>query len=1161
MKALQKNIIKEITKTKSRFISILAIIAISTGFFSGVKASSPSMLRTGENYFESKNLMDIRLVSTVGFDDDDIRAIKNHKDTVDVMPGYFSDQIVNINDADQVVRVYSLPEKTATNSKLINETIVNEGRLPMAEDECVLESYYYNVGGYKIGDSVIFNESNGNSKTKDVLRHTEYKIVGSVSTPLYITYQRGNTNIGSGSIAFFVMIEPSEFKSERYTNVYVTTTAGKDGLSPLTDEYKDMIADQKEDYSKLSEERIKIFNNTTYKDAKNKLSDAEKEYNDKKEEAEDQITENEKKLHDGESELQSKLTDGENKLSDGQKELENGKKELESAQKEYTDGIQSAKQKLTDAEKQYSSGKEEYTNAKHTYDSEMEKAQGQLDNAQSEYDTQYSLFYGTIKPQAETKLTLLKAAIDSCNEAIEKTENSVSELGKNVTLEGEAKKSLDEFKNKLSEYKSKLADYQKQYDDGMSQLSDGEKQLTEAKEKLSSAKLEFQQKKTEASDKLNDAQIKLDNAQSQLEIGKLEYNTAMTTGAFELQAAQSKVSQSEQELLSGRQELETQKASGLNLLKGSREKLITGKNDARIQLRDAEKKLKDARNSIDQMKNASWLIYDRDDNPGYSGLEEDALRVDNIAAVFPVFFLLVAALVSLTTMSRMVEERRTEIGTLKALGYSDTAIASKYFIYAFSASLLGSIIGAVAGIATMPFIILDTYSIMYTLPPTILVIPWDALAFSAGTGILCTCMVAVITCLGELKIKPATLMRPKAPKPGKRILLEYITPLWKRMNFTSKVTARNLFRYKARFLMTVIGVAGCTALIIGGLGLKDSIGVIADRQFRQITIYDEIFALSEPGTKDDNSYIMSKFHSDKRFKEAILVDQEWVNIKYGNGKQIDLRIVVGEDPQVFKKMFILRDRLSHDPVELDNNGIVINERLSQVIGKNVGDKVEFTLNDKKYTSVITDLTENYAGNYIYLTPQFYKKLTGNEVRYNVIYTQLTEEALADEHEISNEYMKMDEIITVSLLKDQLDAITSTLDSLNVIVLVLVFCAGLLAVVVLYNLTNINIAERVREIATIKVLGFYNLETANYIYRENIILALVGALAGLPLGKVFASFVVLEIQMDMVMFPQNVEPVSYIIGFLLTIVFAMFVNFAMYFKLRKISMVESLKSIE
>ena len=404
-------------------------------------------------------------------------------------------------------------------------------------------------------------------------------------------------------------------------------------------------------------------------------------------------------------------------------------------------------------------------------------------------------------------------------------------------------------------------------------------------------------------------------------------------------------------------------------------------------------------------------------------------------------------------------------------------------------------------------------------------------------------------------------MRPKAPKPGKRILLEYITPLWKRMNFTSKVTARNLFRYKARFLMTVIGVAGCTALIIGGLGLKDSIGVIADRQFRQITIYDEIFALSEPGTKDDNSYIMSKFHSDKRFKEAILVDQEWVNIKYGNGKQIDLRIVVGEDPQVFKKMFILRDRLSHDPVELDNNGIVINERLSQVIGKNVGDKVEFTLNDKKYTSVITDLTENYAGNYIYLTPQFYKKLTGNEVRYNVIYTQLTEEALADEHEISNEYMKMDEIITVSLLKDQLDAITSTLDSLNVIVLVLVFCAGLLAVVVLYNLTNINIAERVREIATIKVLGFYNLETANYIYRENIILALVGALAGLPLGKVFASFVVLEIQMDMVMFPQNVEPVSYIIGFLLTIVFAMFVNFAMYFKLRKISMVESLKSIE
>ncbi len=1161
MKAIQKNILREISKTKSRFISILAIIAISTGFFSGVKASSPSMIRTGENYFESENLMDIRLVSTVGFDDDDIRAIKDNENTVDVMPGYLSDQIVNINSADQVVRIYSLPEKTRTNSRLINETIVKEGRLPKADNECVIESYYYSIGNYKIGDTIVFNEENGSRKTTNTIRHTEYKIVGSVSTPLYLTYQRGNTNIGSGSIAFFIMIPSSEFKSERYTNVYVTTNAHKNGLSPLTDEYKDKIDRQKDDYEKLSKERITIFNNTTYKDAVNKLNDAETEYNDKKKEAEDKISESEKKLHDGESELQVRLSEGENKLSDGQKKLEKGKKDLEDAQKEYTDGIESAKNKLTEAEKQYASGKEEYTNAKHTYDIEMEKAQNQLDSAQNEYETQYSLFYGSTKPQAETKLALLKAGIDTCNEAIAKTEKSISALGNNVTLDGEAKKSMDEFKDKLAEYKSKLSDYQKQYDDGMSQLEEGEKQLSEAKEKLNNAKSEFQQKKTEASDKLNNAQIKLDNANSELEIGKLEYNSALTTGAFSIQAAQAKISQSEQEIISGREELEKQKTNGLNLLKSSREKLITGKNDARIQLRDAEKKLSDAKDKIETLKNAKWIIYDRDDNPGYSGLEEDALRVDHIATVFPFFFLLVAALVCLTTMSRMVEERRTEIGTLKALGYSNTAIASKYFIYAASASVLGSIIGAVIGISTMPFIILDTYSIMYMLPPTILVIPWDALVFSAGTGVLCTCTVAVITCLGELMIRPATLMRPKAPKPGKRILLEYITPLWSNINFTSKVTARNLFRYKARFFMTVIGVAGCTALIIGGLGLKDSIGVIADRQYNQITIYDNIFALSEAGTKDDNSYIMSKFHSDSRFKESMLVDQEWINIKYGENKQINLHIIVGEDPGVFKKMFILRDRKTHDPVELSNNGIVINERLSQVLGKNKGDRIEFTLNDNKYTSVVTDLTENYAGNYAYMTPEYYKKITGNEIKYNVVYTQLTDEARSEEHDISNEYMEMDEIITVSLLKDQLDAITSTLDSLNVIVLVLVFCAGMLAIVVLYNLTNINIAERVREIATIKVLGFYNLETANYIYRENLILSLIGAVAGLPLGKIFVSFLVVEIQMDMVMFPQNVEIISFIIGFVLTMIFAVAVNFLMYFKLRKISMVESLKSIE
>ncbi len=1156
MKSIRKNIFREISRTKSRFFSILAIMAISTGFFSGIKAASPSMIETGSKYFENNHLMDIRLLSTVGFDDDDIEAISKHSSTVDVMPGYYSDLIMTDGRIDQVVRVYSLPEKTKYNDNTINETILTQGRYPSADNECVVDSYYFKSTECKLGDIITFTD-----KATDTLKHKEYKIVGAVSTPLYITYQRGNTNVGSGSIELFIMVSGDEFKSERYTDVYLTTRASQNVDSFFTDEYKEKIDKEKEEYEELSKERIKIFNETTYTDSKNQLADAQKSYNEKKSETEKKLTDAEKKLHDGERELQEKLLEGEQKLADGEKELEKGKKELEKAQTDYIAGIEEAKKKLTDAQTALAQGKSEYTNAKHTYDLEMEKAQSQLDSAKTEYNTQYTIFYGSTKPQAETKLSLLKTGTDLCNRGIEETEKSIKKIEESVSFEGDAATEIQNLKSKLEEYKIKLAEYQKQYDDGMAQLADGEVQLNQAKEKLDAAQLEFLTKKTEASDQLNNAQLQLDEAQAKLDNGKLEYETAMTTGSLQLQAAQSKVTQSEQELKTGREELENQKAAGITLLKESREKLATGKADAKSGLSDAEKKLSDAQKKIEMLDNAKWIISDRRDTTGYSGFTEDADRVDNVSTVFPVFFLLVAALVSLTTMSRMVEERRTEIGTLKALGYSNISIAAKYFIYAALASIIGSIIGGVIGVATLPFIILDTYSIMYILPKTVLVIPWQSFLFSAGTGMLCTCTVAVINCLGELVLNPATLMRPKAPRPGKRILLEYITPVWSRMNFTSKVTARNLFRYKARFFMTVIGVAGCTALIIGGLGLKDSIGNVADLQFNQITKYDEVFALTDSSTAENSAYILSEFHSDDRFSEVSLMDTEWLDITYNGDKKISVRLLAGENLKQFEKMFVLRDRITKEKIDLSNDGIVINERLADVTGKKVGDNLSFTMNNNDYSAKITALTENYAGNYVYITPEFYNIMTGKEITYNTIFTQLSDSDSIDEHQLANEYMKKDEIITVSLIKEQVEAIVSTLDSLNVIVFVLVFCAGLLAVVVLYNLTNINIAERVREIATIKVLGFYDMETANYIYRENTVLTIIGALVGLPLGMVFVSFIVQEIQMDMVMFPKNVYPLSFIIGFALTILFSLLVNFIMFFKMKKISMVESLKSIE
>ena len=1231
-KSLRKNIIREIKNTKSRFISILAIIALSTGFFTGVKTSSPSMMETGSRYFEEQNLMDLRLISTVGFDDDDIRAIKKQENTIDVMPSYMTDLIVSQNNIDSVARVHALPELTDTNEKLINEPIVIEGRLPDKGGECVIDSYFYESSGYKIGSTIKFNEKVQDNNTTDFIKYLEYKIVGVVEDPLYLTYQRGNTNVGNGSISFYIMIPPDDFVSERYTAVYVTTKASDKGLSPFSEEYKKTIESQIKEYEDLSKKRIKIFNDTTLTDAKKELSDAKIEYNDKKAEAEKEIADGAKELHNGEAELAEGLLKAEKEITDGEKELENGKKELAEGQKKYTDGIAEAKTKLTNAQNQYAAGKEAYTKAKLEYDTQISKAQAGLDSAQNEYDKQYSVFYSSTKPRAETMMTLIQTVMGIGGNGIEELETIIDELNEKYKTDVDTKQSLEyaitrldeyrteingflnlsnrleennltrlssalknyielvnntlskteavikkisgiydiedgfidkftELKDEIKTYYNSLEEYSRQLDDASGQLADGEKQLADSGKQLADAKAQFENSKADGAKKLADAQIQLDNAQSQLDIGKLEYDNAMNSGMLELQAAQTEISQAEEKLKLGKQEIQTQKSEGMRKLKEAREKLALGKAEAHSGLSEGEKKINEAQDAIDALNDAKWYVYDRDENPGYSGLEEDALRVDYVAAVFPVFFLLVAALVCLTTMTRMVEERRTEIGTLKALGYTNISIAAKYFIYAALAAVSGSIVGAIAGLATLPYIIINTYSMMYILPETILKISWESFAFSAGTGILCTCIVAIVACYSELKLRPASLMRPKAPKPGKRIILEYIPFLWKHMNFTSKVTARNLFRYKARFLMTVIGVAGCTALILAGLGLKDSITVIADRQFGEISKFDQVYALSQSGTADEKAYLMSQFHNDKRFSDTLLVSQHSTTIKYGENKKISFNLIIGEDDKKFEKMFVLRDRLTHEKIDLNDDSVVINERLAEVIGAEAGDRISFSIDEVTYSSTVSGLTENYAGNYMYMTPNQYKKLSGKETEYNVVYTQVDESYKDAGKDIANDWMQNDDIVTVSLISEQVDSVLGTLDSLNVIVFVLIVCAGLLAVVVLYNLTNINISERAREIATIKVLGFYNMETANYIYRENMVLTVVGAIIGLPLGTLLSSFVVLAIQMDMVMFPQQVNLISYIIAFVLTLAFSLLVNFVMYFKMKKISMVESLKSIE
>ena len=1160
--ALRKNTLREILRTKSRFIAIFAIIGISVGFFSGLKSSGISMIATALKYFSDSHLMDLSLLSTVGFDDEDIEEIKNLEFVDEVMPAYASDLIITQNDIDSVVKVYSVPQKTKTNKHPLNEPVLKQGRLPKNEGECAIESYFLGMSGYKMGDTIKFNPSVEGRATTDIVRHTEYKIVGIVDSPLYLTYLRGNTTIGDGTVAFYMMIPPEEFAVERYTAVYVRTNASDGRGYELGDEYKELVDEQKKEIEKLSLKCVGRFEATTLADAQKKLNDARKEYEDKKTEALDEISKGEKKLLDGSREYYEQSGEAQKKLDDGEKELAEGREKLEKGQQDYKTGIEEGKKKLTEAQEQYNDGLAQYNKAKLEYDTQIDEAEKKLQSAQNEFDIQYQIFYSSTKPQAETKLTLLKEATDILLELLEKAEAKLNELRKSEILGEGIKAQISEQKKKIAEYKEKIAEYQQQYEEGKKLLEDGEKQINDAKEKLDAAKAELMSKKAEGALKLNEAKTQLDTAEGQLANGRLEYETALSTGMMELQAAQTQITEGEKKLEEGKKQLVEGGNEALLKIKQGREELAKGRYEAHVQLDDAEKKLSDAEEQLSSLENAKWYVNDRDYNPGYSGLSEDADRVDSISKVFPVFFLLIAGLVCFTTMTRMVEEHRTETGTLKALGYSNTAIAMKYIVYAGTAALLGSIVGGAAGLLTLPYIIVSTYGIMYSIPPTVLTINWASYIISSVTGIVCISLVSLFACFKDLRQTPAALMRPKAPRPGKRILLEYIKPLWNGLSFTSKVTARNLFRYKARFFMTIVGVAGCTALMVAALGLKDSTTDIADRQFNKLTMYDQIYSLSESGTAKDKEYIMSQFHADEDFENTLLANMSWGYISHeGHDNSMLIRFTIGEDQEQFLKMFILRDRVTHEPVPLTDEGIVITERTGEVYGIKEGDYVDITLDEEKYRCRVTGFTENYAGCLGYMTPEYYKKITGSELKYNVILTRLTEDSRELEREIANRYMKSDEIITVTSMVEQINTMMDMMNSLDFVIFVMFFCSGLLAVVVLYNLININIAERVREIATIKVLGFYSLETANFIYRESLVLTILGGLAGLGLGNVFATFIVESIQMDNVMFPKEVSWLSYLIAFIMTIVFSMIVNFMMYFKMNKISMVESLKSIE
>lgn len=710
-----------------------------------------------------------------------------------------------------------------------------------------------------------------------------------------------------------------------------------------------------------------------------------------------------------------------------------------------------------------------------------------------------------------------------------------------------------------ADFSDKYSPFSDEYDDKSDELKKEIEKVAESRTKvfktetLKKARDELEKGKKEYAKQKSDTEKKLAKAKKEIDESEaaLSAQAALAETAYAAQADYGNANQLLAQLEAGKAEYEKNK-------KEADKKLA----EAEKKLKDGEKELKKTEKKLNSMSKSVWYVRNRDDNPGYDTFTQNADRLDAVASVFPLFFLLVAILVCVTTMTRLIEEKRTEIATFKALGYGNASIIAKFVIYSLIAGVTGSVIGTAIGVATLPFIIYNAYKIMYYIGDITLVLNVPIILMGILAAILCTTAVSIIVCAKSLRLKPAQAMRPKAPKPGKRILLERITPLWKHMSFTAKLTARNLFRYKARLCMTVIGVAGCTALIVAAFGLLNSFDPLTEVQFGEVFHYDAVVVPKDGGSEKQLDYLVKKADKDEDVKRAMLCMQEEITIDaHGKHYSAPLTINVLSDTAHFDEIVHLQERESKNPLTLDDSGVMINEKYAATNKLKVGDTVKIKGKIGTAEAKIAGIYEQYINNYLYMTPKLYHELFKKQPVYNMLCVSLDEAKGDKADNFSSQMLSDNRIVAVTFMAEKITEFKNMLNSLNMVVLVMIVCAAALAFVVLYNLTNINIAERVREIATFKVLGFYNRETSSFIYKENIILTLMGIAVGLGLGILLTGFIVRTVEIDNVMFGREIYFTSYLYAAGLTMLFSLLVNGVMSFKIKAVNMVESLKSVE
>ena len=1073
-----KDIFREIKISLGRFLSILCIVAIGVAFFAGIKASAPDMKNSADTYFDKYNVQDIQVYSTIGLTKKDVAAIKKIKGVKSVQPSFSMDTLSQIDSTQMVIKVisYGIDQK-------MNKIRVVEGRMPERENECLVEASSATnklYGTFHIGDTIKLQSGTDEALSKS-LKHTKYKIVGTCYNPNYLSYEKGSSNIGSGTVNSFIYIQNTNVLKDYYTEVDVCVKGAKD-LDCYSDEYFDVVDPVLKKIKKISNKQI----DARIQSYQSELDEKKQEANDKFKDAENQFNDAQNKIDSGLSEIQS----NELKLQNSKDQINQGWNEYY-ANLQLLDNIptlQNAIAQIEESEKKLP---------------KLLSQKEQVENGLQQINAEGDL---------NTKRTLIQNAIDFIDIALKKLENYPdSSDAETIRIKLNEKKELLQGQLSLIDQaiakKAELEAILPQIQSGIEQIQAGVAKKAELQSQLNQL--------LNAKNELNNAYVSLINGQAQYEDGVSKIEDAK------------------------------------NELNKSIEQLTLSKAEFNIQKHDALRELSNAQLEIDKME-GKWIVLDRNSHYSYRDYGACADRMDGIAKVFPVFFFLVAALVCMTTMTRMVDEQRNEMGTLKALGYSKLQIASKYIIYALIASILGSILGCSLGMYLFPTVIFNAWNTLYNIDQIKFLFQPGLILLASGSVTGITLLATLYSIYSELIEMPSQLMRPKAAKAGKKILLERISFIWKRLSFLQKVTARNIFRYKKRFFMTIIGIAGCSALLVAGFGINDSISDIVNQQYNVIYHYDATVSAK-------TSEITSQIKSLKGVKDVYEEDHLAVTTKIEN-KDISTTVHIISNDKKFKDFCTLFN--GNKEFDLDDSSVLISQKMATKLNKKAGDTIKIKdANNKVIKAKIKGVFTNYVGHHIYASESLYKSWNTSAKTTHIYLIKSKKTTKKFERNLGNKIMNIDGVQSVTFYSSLQKNFKDMIKSISYIVVVLVISAACLAFVVLYNLSNVNISERKREIATIKVLGFTRKEVDAYINRETILLTILGSLIGLGIGIGLHHLIMNLAEMDDIMFGRTINSISYVISFVMTIGFNAIINLCMHKKLNNIQMVESLKAVE